>query len=75
MAVFPLIRQGVLGEQCQLESNIFPTHVPGATALFSLIELAMSSSSIVPNGLGVAVGVISMLTLPVMLVAIVRCTS
>ncbi|KAI9570204.1 hypothetical protein HD554DRAFT_2170379 [Boletus coccyginus] len=63
MALFPLIRQGVLG----------------ATALFSLIELAISANltsqteqfyavTATFTALGIAVGVISVLTLPVMLI-------
>lgn len=81
MGVIPLIRLGVLGEQYRSECRIPLTHVPGTATLFSLIEMAISAHLISQTqeyfgvtttfcALGVAVGVISLVTLPVMWVAI-----
>lgn len=77
MAVIPIIRQGVLGEQCRRESNMLPTSVPGATVLFSIIVLGITANLISQTeqyyhftatfcALGVAVAAISLVTLPVM---------
>jgi hypothetical protein len=86
MGLVLLIRQGVLGEQYQPESKDLPTRVPGLTTIFSIVELAVSAnllSQLLDSGdandpasaLGLAVAVISAVTLPVMLVALVRCSS
>lgn len=85
MGVILLIRQGVLGEQYGPECKILLTHAPGVTTLFSLIVLAISAHLISQTqqyfritatfcALGVAVAVISLVTLPVMLVAIISYT-
>lgn len=86
MGVTPLIRQVVLGKQYEPESNTLPTHIPGVTTLFSLIVLASSAHLISQTqqyfgvtltfcAVAVAVAVMSLLTLPVMLVAFVSCSS
>ena len=86
MGVVLFIRQGVLGEQYQPGGNSLPTPVPGVTILFSLVELAVTANFISQTeqdygltltfcALALAVAAISVVTLPVMLVTTVRCSS